>query len=68
MHAFFKFFAPDEIEALFKEYPNVKLDFAPGWQMFEGFAAHYDKWYRLLLMPDSRNRQLTEEYYRRNLL
>ncbi|MBQ4094003.1 MAG: hypothetical protein IJC61_03065 [Oscillospiraceae bacterium] len=47
MYAFFKSFAPDEVEALFKKYPNVKLDLAPGWQMFEGFAAHYDKWHRL---------------------
>ena len=44
-HMFFKSFNPDEVTALLEKYPNVCLDMAPGWEMFAGFKAHYDKWY-----------------------
>ncbi len=43
-HAFFKSDAPDEIEAILKKYPSICIDLAPGWEMFDGFRAHYEKW------------------------
>ena len=44
-HAFFKSFDPDEVIALLEKYPNVNIDFAPGWEMFDGFRTYYEKWY-----------------------
>lgn len=46
-HSFFKSFYPDEVVELLKKYPNVNMDFAPGWEMFEGFRTHYDKWFNI---------------------
>lgn len=46
-HLFFKSFEPEEVATLLEKYPNVCLDMAPGWEMFEGFGVHYDKWYEL---------------------
>lgn len=44
-HAFFKSFDPDEVIALLEKYPNVNIDLAPGWEMFDGFRTYYEKWY-----------------------
>lgn len=46
-HAFFKSYDPDEVEDLLEKYPNVSLDLAPGWEMFDGFRTHYEKWYTI---------------------
>jgi predicted TIM-barrel fold metal-dependent hydrolase len=43
-HMFFKSFHPDEVVRLLDKYPGVCLDMAPGWEMFEGFKTHRDKW------------------------
>ena len=46
-HAFFKSFDPDEVIALLEKYPNVNIDLAPGWEMFDGFRMYYEKWYHI---------------------
>lgn len=46
-HMFFKSNEPDEVAAMLEKYPNLNIDLAPGWEMFEGFKAHYDKWYEI---------------------
>ena len=43
-HAFFMSFAPDKMQAIFEKYPNVKMDLAPGWEMFDGFRKYYEEW------------------------
>ncbi len=43
-HAFFLSNKPAEARALFRKYPNVSIDLAPGWEMFDGFRTHYDDW------------------------
>ncbi len=46
-HAFFLSENPKEVITLFEKYPNVTLDLAPGWEMFDGFRKHYDAWYHI---------------------
>ena len=53
-HAFFKSFAPDEMEALLASHPHVTIDLAPGGEMFEGYRANYDAWYRIFRVYSDR--------------
>lgn len=46
-HAFFKSFAPDEVVMILNKYPYLNIDLAPGWEMFKGFRANYEKWYNI---------------------
>ncbi len=46
-HAYFWSNEPDKVRALFDKYPNVLLDMAPGWEMFDGYRTHYEDWYRI---------------------
>ncbi len=46
-HAFFHSHYPERVRALFEKYPNITLDLAPGWEMFEGFRENYDDWYEI---------------------
>ncbi len=43
-HAFFHSKEPQKVVELFRKYPRLTLDLAPGWEMFEGFRAHYEEW------------------------
>ncbi len=44
-HAFFLSKYPDKMIHVLNKYPNVTIDLSPGWEMFEGFGKHYDKWF-----------------------
>ncbi len=46
-HAYFLSGNPEKVRAIFKKYPRVTLDLAPGWEMFDGFREHYDDWYEI---------------------
>lgn len=46
-HAFFKSNEPEELEQLLAQHSNVTIDLALGREMFNGFSAHYEKWYRI---------------------
>ena len=43
-HMFFKGKNPDEMISLFKKYPNVTIDFAPGTAMFSDFMLNHEAW------------------------
>lgn len=43
-HAFFLSNHPEKIRALFRKYPRVTIDLAPGWEMFDGFRLYHDQW------------------------
>ncbi len=43
-HAFFLSNAPERMRGIFEKYPNVSIDLAPGWEMFDGFREQYEAW------------------------
>ena len=47
-HVFFLGEEPDEAERLLETYPNLGLDFTPGWEMNIGFTKFHDRWHGIV--------------------
>ena len=47
-HVFFLGEEPDEAERLLETYPNLGLDFTPGWEMNVGFTKFHDRWHGIV--------------------